>query len=327
MADKPMMFDVEGGPENDVNAAPPVPDLAEHSTMARATRIAARKPSRLWGIFWAALAALVGLMISLWTWSWITELLASHVWLGRVALALVLIVLTILLLFALREFMALMRLSKIDDMQAEALVARSDGDREKALTFSRKMTGLYSGRDELAMGRQEVDRQAGDIFETDAILDLTERELLEPLDQEARRAVEAAARQVAAVTAIVPLAFADIFVALAANARMVRQIAEIYGGRAGMLGGFRLLRIVAAHLVATGAVAVGDDMIEAVAGGGVLSRVSRRFGEGTINGALTARVGIAAMEVCRPMGFNALPRPRVTALLRRSLTGLFNTSR
>ena len=126
---------------------------------------------------------------------------------------------------------------------------------------------------------------------------------------------------------IVPLAFADVAVALFANLRMLRRIAEIYGGRAGTFGSWRLMRRVMAHLVATGAVAVGDDLIHSVAGGGLLTKLSRRFGEGVINGALTARVGVAAMEVCRPMPFHTLPRPRVTALVSRGLAGLFSTSR
>lgn len=71
--------------------------------------------------------------------------------------------------------------------------------------------------------------------------------------------------------------------------------------------------------------AVGDDLISSVAGGSALSRLSRRFGEGIINGALTARVGIAAMEVCRPLPFSALRRPSVRDVLGRSLTGLFPT--
>jgi len=121
----------------------------------------------------------------------------------------------------------------------------------------------------------------------------------------------------------VPLALADVFTALTANLRMIRRIAEVYGGRAGVLGSWRITRTVLAHLVATGAVAVGDDLIGSVAGGGVLSRVSRRFGEGVINGALTARVGVAAIEVCRPLPFVATARPAVTGLVRRALTGLF----
>ncbi|MDP2740983.1 MAG: DUF697 domain-containing protein, partial [Pseudorhodobacter sp.] len=44
---------------------------------------------------------------------------------------------------------------------------------------------------------------------------------------------------------------------------------------------------------------------------------------GVVNGALTARVGVAAMEVCRPLPFVAAPRPRVANLVSRALAGLF----
>ena len=104
---------------------------------------------------------------------------------------------------------------------------------------------------------------------------------------------------------------------------MIRRVAEVYGGRSGALGNWRLARTVMSHLVATGAVAVGDDLIGSVAGGGVLSKLSRRFGEGMINGALTARVGLAAMEVCRPLPFRQLKRPLVTGIVKRALAGLF----
>ena len=155
------------------------------------------------------------------------------------------------------------------------------------------------------------------------MLALTERALFAPLDAAARREIEAASRTVAAATALIPLAFVDVLAALSQNVRMVRRIAEIYGAHAGFFGSWRLLRMVAAHLLATGAVAVGDDLIGSVAGGHVLARVSRRFGEGVVNGALTARVGIAAMDVCRPLPFAALPRPKVSNVIGRALTGLF----
>jgi putative membrane protein len=161
------------------------------------------------------------------------------------------------------------------------------------------------------------------MLDADAILALTERALFAPLDAAARREVEAASRTVAAATAIIPLALVDVMAALSQNVRMVRRIAEVYGAHAGFFGSWRLLRLVAAHLLATGAVAVGDDLIGSVAGGHMLARLSRRFGEGVVNGALTARVGIAAMDVCRPLPFAALPRPKVSNVIGRSLTGLF----
>ena len=166
-------------------------------------------------------------------------------------------------------------------------------------------------------------KERGDeIFDASGLIGLAETDLLAPLDAAARREVEAAARQVATVTALVPLALADVIAALSSNLRMIRRIAEIYGGRSGTLGSWRLTRAVLSHLVATGAVAVGDDMLEPVLGGGILAKLSRRFGEGLVNGALTARVGVAAIEVCRPLPFTRAPRPSVREIIRSALTGL-----
>ncbi len=86
------------------------------------------------------------------------------------------------------------------------------------------------------------------------------------------------------------------------------------------------MKAVAGHLVATGAVAIGDDMINSIVGGSVLSKVSRRFGEGVINGALTARVGVAAIDVCRPMPFQTIKRPSVTLMMKNALVGFVGRS-
>ena len=202
--------------------------------------------------------------------------------------------------------------------------AVATGDLAGARHVAARLSALYAGREELSLGRAEVDRRREEQFEASALFALVEDELLEPLDRAAEAEIEAAARQVATVTALVPLALADIATALVANLRMIRRIAEVYGGRGGTLGAWRLTRAVLTHLAATGAVAVGDDLLGSVAGGSVLSKLSRRFGEGMVNGALTARVGVAALEVCRPLPFGEGRRPRVATLVRRALAGLFD---
>jgi putative membrane protein len=211
----------------------------------------------------------------------------------------------------------------LDGVRMAADTALAEADLAAAKEVSARLERLYADRAELDWGRQRLSERKGDLFDADGLLGLVEAELLAPLDAAAREEIESAARSVATVTAIVPLALADVFTALTANLRMIRRIAEIYGGRSGTFGSWRLTRTVMTHLVATGAVAVGDDLIGSVAGGGVLSKISRRFGEGVVNGALTARVGVAAIEVCRPLPFRTQQRPSVTGLVRRALTGLF----
>jgi putative membrane protein len=40
------------------------------------------------------------------------------------------------------------------------------------------------------------------------------------------------------------------------------------------------------------------------------------LGEGILNGLLTARLGLAAIDVIRPLPFTALPRPSLTDLAK-----------
>ncbi len=325
----PVVIDLEqDAPEATPATAPPVPEpgLPEQgAAMQRVAVLAARPRSRLARWFWSALGVLLTFMVSLAAWNWVTGLLVAQPVLGTVAAVLVGLVLILLLAIAIKEAAAFYRLARLDHIQRDAAAALGALDLNGARGVARQVAALYAHRDELAAGRSRLKAREEDILDADGLLALTERELLVPLDRMAMREVEAAARQVATVTAVVPLALADVVAALTSNLRMIRRIAEIYGGRSGTLGAWRLTRSVLTHLVATGAVAVGDDLIGSVAGGGVLSRVSRRFGEGVVNGALTARVGVAAIEVCRPLPFRTVDRPSVTGLVRRALTGLFGS--
>lgn len=320
-AKRPVVIEMDDGPA-DPGAAPPVPEATE-AAMQGVVRLAARPRSRLGGWFWAAASALFSFVLSVAAWTYVTGLLATNRVLGLIALVLVVVFVALLLGIALRELAAFARLNRVDAIRAEAEAAAGTGDLKTARHIVTRIEALYAARPELRWARERLMARHGDVFDADGLIALAEAELLAPLDQAARREIEAAARQVATVTALVPLALADVVTALAANLRMIRRIAELYGGRSGVLGSWRLTKTVVTHLVATGVVAVGDDMIHSVAGGTVLSKLSRRFGEGVVNGALTARVGVAAMEVCRPLPFRALPRPKVSNLVARALHGLF----
>jgi len=322
----PVLFDLDDEPVATPDTAPPVPDLdapATPAAMQHVAALASRRPNRLVRWFWGLLVSIVVFFAGVAAWDFVMGLIERSPVLGWIAVGLVGLFVIVLVLITLREMMAFGRLRRVDRIQTGAALALADHNLAAARTATAQIDALYRPRDDTRWGRQAFAEQSGDIFDADGLLALAETTILAPLDARARAEVEAAARQVATVTAVVPLALADVVTALTANMRMIRRIAELYGGRSGTLGSWRLTRQVLSHLVATGAVAVGDDLISSVAGGGVLSKISRRFGEGIINGALTARVGIAAMEVCRPLPFMVEPKPRVTSLVHRSLTGLF----
>lgn len=327
MADRdgPVLIEIdEDGPSP--AEAPPITDAGEVPTgqaMQTMAALAARRPSTLARWFWRLLISLIVFFATVALWEWTTALLQRNAALGVAAVLLLATFVVVCLAIVVKEWAALARLARIDEIHADAAKALDQDDRALAQAVTDRLDRLYSGREDTRWGRDRLKQQSADVFDADALLMLAEDTLLVPLDARARREVEAAARQVATVTAIVPLAFADVFAALTSNVRMIRRVAEVYGGRGGTLGAWRLTRAVLTHLVATGAVAVGDDLLGSIGGGHLLARVSRRFGEGVVNGALTARVGIAAMEVCRPLPFSDGKRPSVTGVVRRALTGLF----
>lgn len=322
----PRLKDAPAGPSP--ADAPPIDDglavpLPRPRTMELVTRIVARRPSRVTRFFLNSLAALLSFLLSMAALRFFDSLMARSPVLGWIGVGLFAAFTLATLALAVREYAAWARLARIDEIHRDsgrALAARDLAQAQKVLD---KLDALYARRPEMARARQNVTRRREDSFDAEVLLAMAEAELLAPLDQQARREIEAAARTVAAATALIPLALADVLTALAANLRMIRRMAEIYGGRAGAVGGWRLARTVITHLIATGAVAAGDDLIHTVAGGGILAKVSRRFGEGVVNGALTARVGIAAMEVCRPLPFIRQPKPKVGNLMARGLKGLF----
>jgi len=76
------------------------------------------------------------------------------------------------------------------------------------------------------------------------------------------------------------------------------------------------------HIVATGGVAMTDDLLGQFLGQDILRRLSRRLGEGDFNGALTARIGVTAIEVIRPVPFLSVKAPRVRDVLTEALKPL-----
>jgi putative membrane protein len=318
---KPFLRELDDAP--DPSAAPEVPDVVgEGRAMQNLAALSTSRRSGLTRFALWAFGTLFTFALSVAAWDFVAALMARNLVLGWLAFALVALAVLAALILAFREWAGFIRLQRLDGFRTRAEAAHRAADLPEARRVVAALTRLYATRPETAWGRARLAEGEAGLLDADALLALAERELMTPLDAEARLAIEAAARQVAMVTALVPLALADVAAALVANLTMIRRIAEVYGGRSGSLGSLRLLRRVFASLLAAGALALTDDMIGSVAGGGVISKLSRRFGEGMVNGALTARVGVAAMDLCRPLPFQALERPGVSALLSRALAGM-----
>jgi putative membrane protein len=299
------------------------PDPVEWGAVQTVVRVSERKTSGLAKFAFWVFSSLFLLLITTSAWRFVTDLFAANTGLGWVAFALFTLALGVVLVLALAEVLTFSRMARIDRIRTEADMAYAANDRAKAKQVVAKLIALYTSRPELAWAIADLKQREPEVFDGDALLVLAQEKLMTTLDQRALREIEAAARQVATITAFVPLALADVATALYVNNKLIRKLSLIYGGRSGSLGSIRLMRRVFSALLGAGAIALADDLIGSAASGGILSKLSRRFGEGVVNGALTARVGIAAMELSRPLPFLALAKPNTTATVTRALAGLF----
>ena len=262
------------------------------------------------GIFVSALGGLVALGIGLAVERLISDLLAATPWLGWTAIAMAALAAVAFLALVSREARGIFRERRIERLRAAAADAIAVRDHEAAKRVAREVADLYAGRaiSHAGPGVRDVE---GEIMDADDRLALAERTLLGPLDDRAQRAIAAAAKRVSLVTAVSPRALIDVAFVIYAATGLLRQIAGIYGGRPGALGGLRLARAAVNHLAVTGGIAVGDGLLHGALGVGLAARLSTKLGEGVLNGLMTARFGLAALEVCRPLPFIRETPPRL----------------
>lgn len=264
---------------------------------------AVSRPSRFrWGaLLMSALFVLVAMWAGLSISKLVEDFFARSPLLGWTALGVAAVAALAAIVIILREVWALARLRRIEHIQVDAAHAINTDDGAAAKRAIDNLKSLYASRPDAQLGLREMKQYEADILDGRDRVRLAERHLVDWRDGEAHRIIAHAARRITLLTTVAPTAALDILFVAAQNLRMMRELATLYGGRPSTLATLRLARMVLSHLALTGGIALSDNLIQHIVGRGLLGKLSARFGEGTVNGILTARVGLAARDVCRPI--------------------------
>lgn len=281
-----------------------------------------QRHSRRWpllSILAASLALLLSLGIGLATTQLIEDLFARSQAFGWIASAVAAAAGFAAIAIVVREIWGIVRLNRIEHIQEKAAKALNLDDAESARATVSELAAIYANRPDMSWSLQEYARHDADIMDPRHRVGLFDKLVLEPLDAQSHKIIARRARRVTLLTTVTPAAALDILFVAAQNLRMLRELAELYGGRPSTLSTLKLARMVVGHLAVTGGLALSDNLLQHVVGRGLLGRLSARFGEGAVNGIMTSRIGLAARDICRPVPQPPARRESLTNLLREVL--------
>lgn len=274
---------------------------AKHDEISEPILPPSSPPRKLHTLFWSALGSLISLMILTSLYGFVETMFIKAPWLGWLAVGISTILIVTSTIIMWREFRALQQLKYIDQWHEKPVVT-------DIYNHLKTMPACARG---LALYEQAVKGQV--IDETDRLI-LLER-VLSQSDTAALALIAQASKRVSMVTALSPKAIVDIAMVGFTLITLLRRIAQNYGLRPGTFAGFKLIRLAFTHLAVTAGLAAGDTLLSQFLGAGIAGKLSAKLGEGVVNGLLTARFGLAAQAICRPLVFKALPAPKLSEVV------------
>lgn len=153
------------------------------------------------------------------------------------------------------------------------------------------------------------------------VLTLYSRFVLAEADRRALASVVKRSGDTAVAVALSPFAALDMLLMLWRNLRMFEEITTAYGVDAGYWGRIALLRDMLRNIALAGATEIATEVGMDILGAGITARFSTRAAQGLGAGLLTARLGLRAMDACRPIPWESAEKPRL-ADVRNSLLGV-----
>ena len=133
------------------------------------------------------------------------------------------------------------------------------------------------------------------------ILDMYDSMVVSQQDKLATKIVSQHATESAALVAVSPLAAADMLLVAWRNFKMIDNLSKVYGVELGYASRIKLLKAVFVNMAAAGASELAIDAGMDLMSMDLAGKVSARAGQGLGVGILTARLGLKAMTLLRPL--------------------------
>ncbi|WP_371186259.1 YcjF family protein [Thalassotalea maritima] len=220
-----------------------------------------------------------------------------------------------------KEWRALRKFRQQQTKQAKASAVMQHQASIDAQAFCQSLNKQYVGdhvQQQIAVFEQHID----DAMSDKEVLQIYSKHVLSEVDKQALAQISKYSTEAVVMVAVSPLALLDMALLLWRNLRMIDKVAGLYGVQMGYWSRIGLLRQVLANLAYAGVSEIIADVGIDVLGAEALGRVSTRAAQGLGAGMLTARLGLKAMHLSRPIPFDEQqPAPKLKHV-RRQLLGM-----
>lgn len=276
--------------------------------------------------WWRLLAATLLVIVALSVWQW--GVMLQHSWQQSVLqgglLSLVTVAVMLLLTSLIwREVKLWRRLARNRRWQQSAQRIRHSVQFGEAQKLCQAVAASLPASADINAAVSQWRAAVTDEHSDEEQLALFEHFVLAVLDKQAQQIIYRAATDTSMAVAISPFALADMILVLWRSSRLVRQLAQLYGGAIGQLRSIVLLKRLFAALLWAGGSELALDMAADIIGSELTAKLSARAGQGVIAGLLVARLGNLAQQQLRPLPVTATARVSIKSL-GRALLQRFN---
>lgn len=203
-----------------------------------------------------------------------------------------------------RELIKLRRLKGQSDLQQESRAILLENGHGKALPFCESLSGDLFDKGVEATGRDRFSEQVKSTHSDKDVFELYEGTVLAPVDAKVSKLVAKYSSEAAVMVAVSPIAIADMALVVWRSLAMVSAISKAYGVELGYWSRIKLLRSIFVNMAAAGGselvLDAGIDFLSM----DMTAKLSSRAAQGVGVGLLTARLGIKAAELVRPIEFS-----------------------
>ncbi|WP_206484466.1 TIGR01620 family protein [Thalassotalea sp. G2M2-11] len=204
---------------------------------------------------------------------------------------------------ALREYQGLRQLKRREKLKQQVNENATITSQRSAETLCREIAAQLPV-DLLSEQEKQWQQTVQKELSNEEVLQLFSKQVLSKVDKKALEKVSKYSTESVVIVALSPIAIIDMLLMFWRNLKMIDEIAHLYGLRLSYWSRIKLIKQVFINMLYAGASELIADLGSDLLGADLLGKLSARLAQGLGAGMLTARLGLKAMTLCRPIPFD-----------------------